>query len=354
MEKFNFNEKLLEKNKQSEICSIYSAADNIERSLEENKELIKKLAKEIYNYNPEQILFVGSGASYCTLYTGYYFLRTNSLIRAMHAFGPEILSDNCLCLEKSRTFAILSSYSGKTEDTLLASRFLKQKNIPILALTKSEDTPLAQSADFVLAYHDKCLYTSAMANLLMLLSNYMILNDETKNAINLQSALLKIPEDIRKIQAPSEEKALVFLDKVKEDNFFYVLGDGALWALAYQFGYTNLTEYSRVHAACLRSCEWRHGPLEVLFRKPAMIMFIGNDASRPWAITTKNYCEKNGANIITFDVEDYVNTHPVLAPFILHQVSQFFFLYQSTYRGIDMDDYLEMHVKPYKPGENYF
>jgi fructoselysine-6-P-deglycase FrlB-like protein len=83
-------------------------------------------------------------------------------------------------------------------------------------------------------------------------------------------------------------------------------------------------------------------------------MFIGNDASRPWAIVTENYCEKNGANIVTFDVKDYVNTNPVLAPFILHQVSQFFFLYQSTQRGIDMDDYLEMHVKPYKPGESYF
>src|SRR5665811_2137279 len=50
----------------------------------ENKELIKKLAKEMYDYNPEQILFVGSGASYCTLYTGYYFLRTNSSIGTVH------------------------------------------------------------------------------------------------------------------------------------------------------------------------------------------------------------------------------------------------------------------------------
>jgi len=354
VKKFNFDAKLLEKNKQTEICSIYSAADNIERSLEGNKESIKNLAREISNFNPKQILFVGSGASYCTLYTGYYFLRKNSSIRTVHAFGPEIISDNPLFLEKSRTLAILSSYSGKTEDTLLASSFLKQKNIPILALTKSEDNPLAQSADFVLAYHDKCLYTSAMANLLMLLSSYMILNGESDNAISLQSALLKVPENMRRIQALSEERALVALDKVKKDNFFYVLGDGALWALAYQFGYTNLTEYSRVHAACLRSCEWRHGPLEVLFRKPAMIMFVGNDASRSGAIATKNYCEKNGANIVTFDVEDYVNTHSVLAPFILHQVSQFFLLYQSTQQGIDMDDYLEMHVKPYKPEENYF
>ena len=114
MGKFDFNAKLLEKNKQSEICSIYSAADGIERSLEKNKDLIKKLAIEMYKYNPEQILFVGSGASYCTLYTGYYFLRTNSSICTVHSFGPEIISDNPLFLKKSRTFAMLPSYSGYT------------------------------------------------------------------------------------------------------------------------------------------------------------------------------------------------------------------------------------------------
>ena len=111
MGKFDFNAKLLEKNKQSEICSIYSAADGIKRSLEKNKDLIKKLAIEMYKYNPEQILFVGSGASYCTLYTGYYFLRTNSSICTVHSFGPEIISDNPLFFSVSNQSAKISGFS---------------------------------------------------------------------------------------------------------------------------------------------------------------------------------------------------------------------------------------------------
>ncbi|MCX7023026.1 MAG: hypothetical protein NT080_00210 [Spirochaetes bacterium] len=193
-----------------------------------------------------------------------------------------------------------------------------------------------------------------MANSLMLMAELQKCYGETKEAASLIDALARIPGQMRSIVTKSEKAAMEALERVVDKDFFYVLGDGALWGLAYQYGYTNLMEYSRVHASCLRSSEWRHGPLEILFRKPAMIMFIADDRSRRYALETKAYCERNGAIVTTFDVRDYFETHPVLAPFAVHAVSQLFLLYQSTQRNIDMDEYLEMHIKPYKAGEAYF
>jgi len=346
--------KLLAVNKQTEILSAYVAAERIEASLEENAGTIRELARVMHAYQPEQILFVGSGASYCTLYTGYYALRTASTVRVQHFFGPELIVDDPPGLRQGKTLAILSSYSGKTADTVAASAFLKDRGVPRLALSKDENGPLAGDCEHVLAYRDKCLYTSAMANLLALLAAYMTLRGEGKPAGELEAALERIPDQMRGVIPKAEERAMADLERVADEDFFYVLGDGALWALAYQFGYTNLMEYSRVHAACLRSCEWRHGPLEVLFRRPAMIHFIGSDASREYSLATRDYCAANGGRLVLFDVQDYYPTHPVLAPFVLHPVSQMFILFQSTARGINMDDYLEMHVKPYRPGEKYF
>jgi len=350
----HFDPKLLAANKETEICSIYVAADSIERSLAENASRIKELARAIHAAGPQRILLLGSGASYCTLYTGYYFLRTCSGLPAVHAFGPELVSDDPPTLKAGRSFAILSSYSGKTADTLEASRYLGRLGIPRLALSREEDGPLARSCEYVLPYRDKCLYTTAMANLLLLLVELVSLRGEGGPAAELSGALAKVPGQMRGALEKSDEWARGALERVKDDDFFYVLGDGALWALAYQFGYTNLMEYSRVHAACLRSCEWRHGPLEVLFRKPAMILFLGGDSSREYGLATRRYCEANGARVISLDAKEYFQTHPVLAPFAVHLASQFFFLYQSTLRGINMDDYLEMHVKPYREGETYF
>jgi fructoselysine-6-P-deglycase FrlB-like protein len=345
---------LLALNKETEILSAYIAADRMEASLEDNREAIAELARAIHAYQPERILFVGSGASYCTLYTGYYALRTASTVQTQHFFGPELIVDDPPNLRRGKTVAILSSYSGKTADTVAASAFLKDRGVPRIALSKDEKGPLASDCEHVLAYRDKCLYTSAMANLLALLAAVMKLGGEGRPAGELEAALARIPDQLRGVLGKAEKRAMADLERVAGDDFFYVLGDGALWALAYQFGYTNLMEYSRVHAACLRSCEWRHGPLEVLFRKPAMIHFIGSDASRRYALATRDYCAANGGRLVLFDVEDYFPTHPALAPFVLHPVSQMFILYQSTARGINMDDYLEMHVKPYRPGEKYF
>ncbi|HOX32870.1 MAG TPA: hypothetical protein PLB91_11085 [Spirochaetales bacterium] len=348
------DEGLLARNKESEILSTYVAADRIEANLRENAKLFADLAGYIASYDPDRILLVGSGASWCSTYTGWYFLRTASSLPALHFFGPELIADDPPVLREGRTLAIVSSYSGKTADTLAASERLAAAGIPRIALSKDEAGPLAAGCERVLPYRDKCLYTSAMADLLSMLCSLIELRGEAGPARELRAALERVPDQMRNIIPLAERRAMADLERLAGDDFFYVLGDGALWALAYQFGYTNLTEYSRVDAASLRSCEWRHGPLEVMFRKPAMIHLVGTDRTRPWAEATRDYCAANGGRLATWDARDYFDTHPVLAPFALHPVSQLFLLYQSTSRGIGMDDYLEMHVKPYENGETYF
>ena len=113
-------------------------------------------------------------------------------------------------------------------------------------------------------------------------------------------------------------------------------------------------EYARIHSACLRSSEWRHGPLEVLFRRPNILCLLGNDGMRHHGEAARDYCAQHGANVVTFDVADYFDAMPVLAPFVLHGVTQLFLLYLCTHAGINMDEYLEMHVHPYLPNETYF
>jgi len=350
----SLDEKLLQANKETEIFSAQITADEIEKSLNTNAEEIQQIAQILQEDAPEALLFVGSGASYCSLYAGQYFLKTCSKLDARLLFGPELVSDNPPALRQKRAVAILASYSGKTADTVEASQHLKSLGLPRLAITRDQEGPIAQDADHVIAYHSKCLFTSAMANLLMLLAELLELRDEQQPAREMKEALAKLPEQLRSILPASEQKARAAFEAVKDEEFFYVLGDGATWAHAYQFGYTNLMEYARLHAACLRTSEWRHGPLEILFRNPTVIMLMGNDGSRKYAEATRDYCQRRGAKTIVFDVRDYFETHPVLAPFVLHPVTQFFLMYLCTYHGINMDDYLEMHVHSYTGGETYF
>jgi fructoselysine-6-P-deglycase FrlB-like protein len=147
-----------------------------------------------------------------------------------------------------------------------AARACRERGIPTIAICRTRKGKLMEQADHLLTYESVCLYTSAMANLLWLLAEYAALRGEKSEASRMQDELRRLPDKLRGALAKSEEVAGEAVERLKDDEFAYVLGDGAVWALAYQFGYTNLMEYAKIDAACLRGCEWRHGPLEVLPR----------------------------------------------------------------------------------------
>ena len=345
---------LLAKNQRAEISSYLIAADEIEKSLEANRRELSGLARFLLEQAPDRILLLGSGASWVTLYSGYYFLQTCTSIPVVHRYGPEFLADEPRELARGKTVAILASYSGNTADTVNAARACRERGIPTIAICRTRKGKLMEQADRLITYESVCLYTSAMACLLWLLAEYAGLRGQKAEGARMQEELRRLPDRFRGALAKSEEVAREAAERLKDQEFFYVLGDGAVWALAYQFGYTNLMEYAKVDAACLRGCEWRHGPLEVLPRSPAMIQFVGTDPGRQYALATQAYCRARGARLDVFDSKDYFDCHPVLAPFALHTVSQLFLIYYCTLHGRDMDAYGEMHVRPYIAGETYF
>ena len=345
---------LFKKNQQAEISSYLIAADEIEKSLAANRGELTRIARFIKDYAPDRVLLLGSGASWVTLYTGYYFLQTCTSLPVTHRFGPEFIADEPRAHAKAKTLAILASYSGNTADTVAAARECRERGYPTIAICRTRKGKLMENADQLITYESVCLYTSAMANLLWLLAEYAELRGEKTEAARMKKELELLPNRFRSALAKSEEVAGEAVERLKDERFFYVLGDGAVWALAYQWGYTNLMEYAKIDAACLRSSEWRHGPLEVLPRSPAMVQFVGDDATRQYALGTQAYCRTRGARLAVFDSRDYFVTHPVLASFALHTVSQLFLMYYCTLHGRDMDAYGEMHTRPYLPGETYF
>jgi glucosamine 6-phosphate synthetase-like amidotransferase/phosphosugar isomerase protein len=226
---------LFKKNQQAEISSYLIAADEIEKSLGRNREELARVARFLKDYAPDRLLLLGSGASWVTLYTGYYFLQTSTSLPVTHRFGPEFLADEPRGLSRGKTAAILASYSGNTADTVNAARECRARGYPTVAICRTHRGKLMEQADHLITYESVCLYTSAMANLLWLLAEYAELRGERAEAARLKQALERLPGQLRGCLARSEEVAEEAIGRLKDDTFFYVLGDGAVWALAYQW-----------------------------------------------------------------------------------------------------------------------
>ncbi|MCL4377265.1 MAG: SIS domain-containing protein, partial [Actinobacteria bacterium] len=307
-----------------------------------------ELVSRVFEKKPDRIIFVGSGNSWSTMYSGFYLISKFSSIPCYLFFGPELVSMKPKFITKN-TVAILASYSGTTEDTLDAASFLKEYKCKTMSITNKSDSELARMTDYNINYDSKSLYISALFELYLFVLDFLNKNSEFNKYNEIEKELLELPLRLEKIVKDSEMPAKELASKVANSNMFYLCADGPLFGLGYQTAMTVFTEYLRMDAAILNGCEFRHGTLEIVGNgKPTIGFLLGNDDSRVYTERTFNFCEKYGARTFKFDLkENNYKTNPLLSPFYVFPKINWFILYMSVIRNIDLDEYIYMHVVDY-------
>ncbi len=349
-------EAIATKNLEAEIISAGMAADAMKQFLDASWDEIREVAEFIVAKNPKRLVISASGASWSSLYTGHYIMDCFSSVPSVHYFGPEMeerdpvwLGDDCV--------GILASYSGKTTDTVHACEYLKEKGIATVSLCRDKDGPLGAMTDRTIAYDSKCLYTSPAAGVALLMSFVLQLRNESEaEALRIQDDLRSLPERLQASLADSEELGKQIAETIIQEPIVYFVAGGPLHALGYQVAYTWVMEYLHRDAAYIHQGEFRHGPLEVLQPgHPCTIHLLGNDSGRAYAEVTRNYCSNEGAKAFSIDSEDFCKgLHPALNPLAVFATLNYMLLHGANALGVDLDEYLQMHVKPYFPGETYF
>jgi fructoselysine 6-phosphate deglycase len=342
-------DQLLMENMRSEIFSVPVADENYRYILRNKRSAIQQSAIEIHEKRPSHILFLGSGASMCVLHLGKYFLDKYSALNAELLTGPEYLTRKPPRMKTDNTFAIVASYSGATKDTLDGVHWLQKLEIPYLVITKDTSTKIAQKCQRVLTYDSKTLYTGAAFELYLLLTFLLKMRREFREHKTFLNDLQALPRHNEDSAAKAKELGKSIGKALQNEDPIYVIADGVNWGLGYQIAYTTIMEYLKRNAAFIRACEFRHGPLEVVKEgQPTMLFLLGADESRPYCETTFNFCRRHGAKVYRMDVNDLVDTPPLLSPLVLFPATQWMLLQMATDSGINLDKYLYMHMVPYE------
>ncbi len=116
---------------------------------------------------------------------------------------------------------------------------------------------------------------------------------------------------------------------------------GPLYGLAYKFALTVFMENIRVHGSVIESAEFRHGPAEMLDRQGADIVFLlGTDETRAMTQRVIDLVQtRDNVRTIVYDMADYGDVHPLLAPFVFLIPLQWFTVYSALLAGIhDLDE----------------
>jgi fructoselysine 6-phosphate deglycase len=331
-------ELLVEKARKSLLFTAPVLGPDLERFLREQGDDIKTLAKRAIDEGVEHIYWVGAGNSWVNLYSGKYLLDKYTDLTSDVYTSYEFIWRNPARLNE-KAWVFLASFSGATEDTVAAMRHAKTKNAHTIAIVNKSDSLMGKEADVVIAYNSKALYILPLAVAYLFALEVARLKG-AQGVEEVIHGLYALPPLLSKQYVDEEAPQRKLAEEFAQDNMFYTLGCGPLYGLAYKFGLTVFMENMRVNGAFIEATEFRHGPAEMFGRnRPTIVLLEGTDESRPIVERVKVLCQANHAHMLIYDMADYPDIHPLLAPFVLMIPLQWFAVWSSLMRGIkDLDE----------------
>jgi fructoselysine 6-phosphate deglycase len=330
---------LVERAKQSELFTSPRLEADLTAFLAERAAPIKALAAEAVSSGVEQFYFVGSGGSWSNMYSGKYVLDRFSTLSADAFTSYNLIWHNPPRLNE-KAWVFLASYSGNTEDTVAAMRHAKSKGARVIAITRRRASVMAREADRLIDYDSTALYIIPLATVYLFALEVARLQG-CDDVGPILDGVLAFPPVLGSVYRDSEARAAELAKAYADAPLLYVVAAGPLYGLAYKFALTVFMENIRVHGSVIESAEFRHGPVEMLGRQRAdMVFLLGTDETRDMTQRVIDLVKtRDSVRTIIYDMADYPGIHPLLAPFVLLIPLQWFTVYAALLAGIhDLDE----------------
>ncbi len=330
---------LVERAKHSELFTAPRLETDLADFLAESFEAIKALAAEAVASGVEHVFFVGGGGSYSNMWSGKYMLDRFTTLTSDALTSYDLIWRSPQRLN-AKAWVFLASYSGNTEDTVAALRFAKSKGARTIAIAKRRDSVMAREADRLIDYDSTALYIMPLAAVYIFALEVARLQGNAA-AVPVLDGLLSLPPVLGRVYRESETRAAELAKTFADASLLYVVAAGPLYGIAYKFALTVFMENIRVHGSVIESAEFRHGPAEMLDRQRAdMVFLLGTDETRAMTQRVIDLVKQRGhVRTIVYDMADYGDVHPLLAPFVFLIPLQWFTVYSALLAGIeDLDE----------------
>ena len=145
-----------------------------------------------------------------------------------------------------------------------------------------------------------------------------------------------MPDLIEELLKSTEEENKKLAEDLKDEEFFYCLGSGVNFGLAYKLAMTMLMEGAIKHACPLYSAEFRHGLIERAEKDVPLIFLDADLESDELTKIAINFSKnKLDAKTIVYNLKDYADINPLLAPFVLVIPLEWFVYYLAHFNGED-------------------
>lgn len=287
------------------------------------QEQIEQLVDSLQQRDFRNLFLIGAGGTYAAMLPYEHFLRSNSTLPVRTAIGKELM------LTADPTFgpgsvAVFASVSGTTEDVIEAIEFAKAKGAYTVGFTGFGESPFAKSLDAVLVTEPKTWPFDIP--LLLLSTRLLAARGEFEGYEEFAAELQSIPETLVDVARQAEPAAEAFAERNKDVDYHFLVGAGNLWGFTYLYSMCILEEMQWLRTTRVHGAEFFHGSLELIEEDTSLMLFLGEDESRPLMERVVKFAENYNKNTTLLDTKDYElpgispRFRGLLAPLILDTV----------------------------------
>ena len=206
----------------------------------------------------------------------------------------------------SESVVLVASHNGTTGETIEAARWSRSAGARVIGFTKDETTKLAAECDEVFTYHsDRTILAPKQVLIGMMVAALLRESGANFDFTALDQAFAAAPAAfelaIREAEASLHEIALA----LAAEPLTYVLSAGPNQGAGYGFAMCYLMEMQWKNAAWFNANEFLHGAFEVVQPDTALVLFKGEDETRPVIDRVEAFLNKNTRRCRVIDSTHY-------------------------------------------------
>ena len=259
------------------------------------REAIATVVRGVVEQGLRNVYFVGAGGSIICSYPAHYLLQQKASFPAFQLQSDE-LNTSVPALMGPGSLVVLASYTGTTKETVAAAKTAKGTGATVIAAAKP-GSPLAEAADKAF---------TGKSDLFELVVAYELLaaTGAELDSAAVDQALSALPQAVRHAVEQAEPQLADIAEAFKDEPITYVLGSGPSYGWAYGLAMCFLQEMQWKHAAAFNSGEFFQGAFEMVDDDTAVLLWIGDDASRPMGERAKRFLDQYCKKAQYVDVRD--------------------------------------------------
>ena len=256
---------------------------------------IEKAVDEICAQGYTNLFFIGCGGTYAHSLPMKYWLDTTSDIDTYSVIAAEFMAAGHKKFTKD-SVCVFSTRSGNT----------KEAGARTVVYVSNDNTPVCEYADYKFASfaEDDCLCEAIYTYMIILLSRFKKNAGEFEDYDEFLGQYEAVVPYLIKAKEQYEDRCAAMAARHKDTDYHMVIGSGMMWGEAYDYAMCILEEMQWIKTKSIHAAEYFHGTLELVEEDTSLILFYGEDETRPLMDRVMNFSQKVTKVINIFDTKE--------------------------------------------------